>query len=154
MTHYSTITMRDATEELSPHRFYHGPLTVGTLAGFLTEFGDYKTALDAIVLGTLAKEKIVLDDTILSAAIPANNFAQRELKLLIRYTGDTSGKVYTLEIPTPDLSALELVGDFVNIADAGVMAAWVTEFEGIARTPDDDTETVTVVSAQVVGRNI
>ena len=87
---------------------------------------------------------------------PANNFAQREIKLLIRYQDTVSGKLYTLEIPTPDLANLTIPveSDFVTLADAGIMAAWVTAFENVAKAPDEPINSVNVLSAQVVGRNI
>jgi hypothetical protein len=44
--------------------------------------------------------------------------------------------------------------DQVVLADAGEMAAFVTAFEAIGRSPDDDEETVTVLRARIVGRNI
>lgn len=157
MTHYNIINIRDKGGELSGQKVYNGAITVTSLPGFLTDFGALKTATENLVLGELASEVLVMDNTVLSNALPASNFAQREIKLLIRYRGNTNGKNYQLEIPTPDLAALTFTagsGDFVDITAGTVMPAWVTAFETIARAPDDDTENVTVDSAQVVGRNI
>lgn len=156
MPHLSKFTINDRSGEKSNHTLYNGAITAGSLPGFLTDFGAYRTALEAIILGNVTQEEWVGDRTQLTEAIPASNFAQRELKLLIRYVGDTSGGVHTLEIPTPDLANLTIdpSTDLVDLADGGIMAAWVTAFQTIARTPDDDTETVTVQSARVVGRNI
>jgi hypothetical protein len=103
------------------------------------------------------QEKVLIYDTFISGLLPVSNFARRELKLLLRYQGDVTGDIFTLEIPTPDLAALTMeTGDanFVNLADAGVMAQFVTDFVALARSPVDDTETVTILSAQVVGRNL
>ena len=154
--HYSTVAVLDAGQEKSSHRIYHGALTATSIAGFLIDWGNYKTALDDIVAGTLHKEQLVMDNTVLSNVPPADPSVQRENKLLITYQGNTSLKKFQLEIPCPDFAALtrDSVGDGVVLADGGVMAAWVTAFETIARTPDDDTETVTVLSARYVGRNI
>lgn len=156
MPHLSKFTINDRSGEKSNHTLYNGAITAGSLPGFLTDFGAYRTALEAIILGNVTQEEWVGDRTSLTEAIPASNFAQRELKLLIRYVGDTSGGIHTLEIPTPDLANLTIdpSTDLVDLADGGIMAAWVTAFQTIARTPDDDTETVTVQSARVVGRNI
>lgn len=156
MPHLSKFTINDRSGEKSNHTLYNGAITAGSLPGFLTDFGAYRTALEAIILGNVTQEEWVGDRTQLTEAIPASNFAQRELKLLIRYVGDTSGGIHTLEIPTPDLANLTIdpSTDLVDLADGGIMAAWVTAFQTIARTPDDDTETVTVQSARVVGRNI
>lgn len=152
---YGTFTILDYSEEKSVHRIYNGEITAASLPGYLTDFGNYRTALEGIILGTVHKETWVGDDTVLSNSPPANAFAQREIKLLVRYLGDTNNDVYTMEIPTPDLSSLTLLPqDFVDLNDGGIMAAWVGAFEQIARTPDDVTETCTVLSAKVVGRNI
>jgi len=155
MTHYGVLSIRDYSKELSRFTVNFAGITVGNLGDILSQWGALKTATDAIILGVEAKEQLVLDNTILSAAVPASPFAQRELKLEITYVGDTTQKVFQLEIPTPDLAALTLNNtDEVVLADGGVMAAWVTAFETIAKSPDDDTETVTVVQALVKGRNI
>lgn len=132
-------------------------IDAANLGTWLTQWGTFKSATDAICAGTLRHEKISIYDTFLSAVIPTDNFARRELKLLISYQGDSTGRRWTMEFPCPQLDVLTMeTGDanYVNLADAGVMAAWVSAFVDIARAPDDDTETVTVLSARVVGRNI
>jgi len=155
MPHLSGFSINDRSGEKSRHTLYNGAITAASIAGFLTNFGAYRTALEGIILGNVTQEEWVGDRTALTEALPASNFAQRELKLLVRYVGDTSGGVHTLEIPTPDLASLTIAPgtDLVDLTDAGVMAAWVAAFETIARSPDDDTETVTVLSIQFVGRN-
>lgn len=155
MPQLSQFTVLDVSEEKSLHEFYNGAITAASLPGFLVDFGAYRTALDAIILGTIQQEAWIGDRTVLSNVPPVSNFAQRELKLLVRYIGDISSKIFRMEIPTPDLASITLTSnDFVLLADVGIMAAWVTAFETLARTPDDNTETVTVLTAQVVGRNI
>ena len=155
MPQLSIFTVLDVKGEKSTTALFNGEITAVSLPGFLTDFGAYRTALEGIILGVVHKEEWIGDRTVLSNTRPANNFAQRELKLLVSYIGDTSQKLFTLEIPTPDLASLTLgENDSVVLADAGIMAAWVTAFETIARTPDDNTETVTVQAARVVGRNI
>jgi hypothetical protein len=74
---------------------------------------------------------------------------------MVTYQGNDTLRKRRIEIPTPDLTALTLIGkDNVVLDDAGVMAAWVTAFEALARMGDDDAEEVTVIGAKVVGRNI
>jgi len=144
-------------KETSPLNLSTYTIDAASLAGWLTAWGNFKTATDAICSGVLAKETVRIYETELSAALPVSQWARRELKMLVTYVGDTSGKKFHIEMPCPDLDALTLeTGDanFVNIADAGVMAAWVVEFENLARSPEDETETVTILSAQIVGRNI
>lgn len=149
-------TITDYSDEKTRHNINLQAVTSANLDGLLTSIGSYQTALDAIVLGVIATEDVHARVDDISNALPASKFAQRETKLLIRYAGNTTGNVYTLTIGTPDLANLTITAgqEFVTLADGGIMAAWVTAFEAIARSPDDDTETVTVLSAQHVGRNI
>lgn len=154
----SSITIQSIVKkETSNFGFDHITLTPANVAAFVTDFNDFTTALDAIIRGVIRKEVIKYQDVFVSGALPASQDARRELKLLINYLGSISEATATMEIATPDLSALTLEsGDanFVVLADGGVMAAFVTEFESIVRFPGAPTETVTMLNAQVVGRNI
>lgn len=154
----STVTIQSIVEKETSHfGFDHITLTPANVAAFVTDFNDFTTALDAIIRGVIKYEVIKYQDVFVSGALPASQDARRELKMLVRYSGDISGDRATMEIATPDLSALTLeTGDanFVNLADGDVMAAFVTEFESIVRFPGAPTETVTISSAQIVGRNI
>jgi len=156
----STATIRVQSivkKEKSPFNMSCVQINAGNLAAWLTEWGTFKTATDAIISGVMEHETVRVYDTALSGAMPVSQYARRELKMLVSYIGDTSGLEFRAELPTPDLSALTLeTGDanYVVLADAGVMAAWVTAFEAIARSPQDETENVTVLTARIVGRNL
>jgi len=158
MSSNSTVTVQSIVEKERSHfGFSHEVLTAANIVAWKATFDTFTTALDAIILGVIRQEVIKIYDDRISSAMPASNQARREIKLLVRYIGATSGDKFTLEVPTPDLAALTMeTGDanFVNIADAGVMATFVTEFEVVVRSPNDPTEAVTVDSVQVVGRNI
>ncbi len=158
MSSNSTVTIQSIVEKETSHfGFSTEVLTAGNIVAYVTAFGTFTTALDAIIRGVIRTEVIKYSDDLVSGALPASQDARRELKMLVRYTGDTSGDKFTMEIATPDLSALTLEsGDanFISIADAGVMATFVTAFEAIVKSPNDATETVTIINAQVVGRNI
>lgn len=157
---YATLSVRDYGEDLDACEY--GVFTLpsyqidaANLATWLTGWGEFKTALEAITAGVLAKENVAIYNTVLSDAIPASPFAQRETKILVTYQGNTSARKFRIELPCPDLTVLTLTGkDKVTLADGGVMAAFVTAFQAIARNPYDDAETVTVIGAKVVGRNI
>jgi len=130
-------------------------IDAANLATWLTGWGDFKTALDAIHIGVQAKETVLIYNTVLSSAVPASVWANRELKLLVTYEGDTLGEKFRISVPCPDLDNLTLLAnDKVDIADGGIMAAFVTAFEAIARSPHDESETVTVTGAEIVGRNV
>lgn len=150
------FTLLDHSMEKSNVQFYAGDITAVSLPGFLTEFGALRTAIENITIGTMHKEEWVGDRTVLSQTQPASAFAQRENKFLVVYRGDTSLKLFSLEIPTPDLALAGLfptAGDKVDLAQAQI-AAFVTAFEQIARSPDSDLETVTVQEIRYVGRNL
>jgi len=144
----------DYSNERSNTTVHVGPITALTIAGFLTDFGALRTAIEAITLGVVSQESWVGDSTVLSNTPPTDAEAQREKKWLVRYTGDTTDKVFTLEIATAELGGGHLLpmSDFADLTETD-MAAFVTAFEDIARSPDDDAETVTVQSIQFVGRN-
>lgn len=157
--HYSVWTVTDYSEESSPLKVYNGAITAVSIGGFLTDFGALRTATQALVLGTVSDEMWVGDKTMLSNSIPTDPDAQRERKALVTYEGNTSHKLFTCTIPavrTKDGSnnSLLLAGtDLFDLA-APLVSAWVTAFETLGRTPDSDTETVTVRSIRLVGRNI
>ncbi len=127
------------------------------LAVWLTGFDTLKTALAAITACTVGHEKVLLYDTKLSSVLPTSGFAIRETKILLRFQGNTNGKMFTREIAGPHMDNLTReTGDanFFVLADAGIMAAFVTAFEALARNPEDDSENVTVISAMRVGRDL
>ena len=150
--HYGSFTIQDYSEEKSSFRFNIGAITAISIGGFLTQFGNLRTALGNIILGTVQKEMWVGDSTVLTNVPPSDSNAQVELKFLLTYEGDTSKKTFRNEIPTPDTSKVIAGTDQVDMSDTDV-AAYVTAFETIARSPDDDTETVTVLDMRLVGRN-
>lgn len=154
MPHKAIFQLLDYSNEKTTSTVYVGPITVGTIVGFLTQFGALRDAIEDITLGNISKESWVGDDTVLTNTPPTDAEAQREKKWLVRYTGDTTDKIYTLEIGTAELAGghLQPMSDMADLTETD-MAAFVTAFEAIARTPDDDTETVTVQSIQFVGRN-
>lgn len=152
----SRFNFLDVTGETSTFEIPMGAITAVSLPGFLTDFGALRTALDAVTLGTIRKESWVGDDTLLSEVLPTSPFAQRELAFRVYMIGDAGSPEFHRTIPTADLDAVTFVpgaGDFIQIADGGVIEALVTAIEQIARHPNDDQETVTVTKIRVVGRN-
>jgi len=157
--HVSGISYRDATDEVGSFEFFHGAITTTSIAGFLTNFGALQTATDAITLGVRSSQFWTGDRTTVSNAIPTNPAAQREARLRVKYMDDVTEQQYTLTIPTIDFSKLVFVAggkDAVVFSGAGANAdivAWVTAFETIARSPDSDLNTVTVVKMRFIGQN-
>lgn len=151
--HYSTFSFRDFSNEISTVTVFNGAITAVSLPGFLTDFAALQTALQNLSLGQLAKTSWVGDNTTVSALAAASEYAQRELKWRVKYRGNTSNKVYQIEIPCADVVGKVIPGTDQAYIDAD-MTAFITAFETIARTPDSDAETVTVLSINLVGRNI
>lgn len=152
--HVSEWQFLDFSDERSSVRMYNGAVTAVSITGFLTAFGGMRDATAAICLGTVSKEKWVGDETVLSNARPVSAYAQRESKWLVRYKGNTTQKIHTMEIPTADAAHVIPGSDKALLTDGAEIEAWVTAFEGFARTPDSDIETVTVLDITLVGRNL
>ena len=127
-------------------------LTAANVAATETLVDNLTTAIEAITLGVLAKESLIFDETHLSDLPAASQLAQRENKLLLRYHSTVTGKKFRASVPCFDLTTLPNNSEFLNL-NAGVGAALKTAFEAVVRSPDDDSETVVLDSAQFVGRN-
>lgn len=154
--HYVTWSLRDYTRETSPVKIYNGPITVGTLPGFLVGVGAGRAAIEGITEGIVAKEMWVGDSTDVSAAAPAAVTAQVERKWLGRYHDTVTQKKYRFEIPTAELIAGRLLAnsDFADLVGDANMAAFKAWFDGFARCPDSDANPVVLDTMQHVGRNI
>jgi len=151
--HYAGVSVLDYSEESSSTSFSIGAITAVSIAGFLTQFGNWKTALANIILGTVSKDRWVGDATDISSTPPASPNAQIELKWLVTYEADTTKKKFRQELPTADPSKVVPGTDMADLTDADI-AAYVTAFETVAKSPDNDTESVSVLDMRLVGRNV
>lgn len=151
--HYGSFTFLDFSEESSSMRFHFGAITAGTIAAFLTQFGALRTATEAIVIGELAGDKWVGDDTNYAAVAPTDPNAQRERKWLVQYEGVTTHSIYTVSIPTANIAGTNFLvpgTDEANLSTTEI-AAWITAFEALCRSPEG--ENVNVLNIYAVGRN-
>lgn len=149
----NTFTITDYSNENSSFGVTSITANAGNLAAQQTAAAALAAAVDDLTIGALTKQQmalIILD----TPAIPTSPYAQRELKWLVRYIGDASGKVFRTEIAAPDVT--DNVVPNTDVADLGSddWIAFVTAFESYVRSPDNGTETVTVLGANLVGRNI
>lgn len=64
-------------------------------------------AVDAVSLGVIYKDVRTFVDDQIAGTPPIDKLAQREKKWLVRMTGNTSFKPYTMTIPGADLSLLD-----------------------------------------------
>lgn len=153
MSSRTNFTIRDYSNELSSFGVISVTGNAGNLAAETAAAAALSSAVENLTIGHLDKytyQIFLLDNPI----TPSNVYAQREVKWLVSYVGDTSGKNYSIEIAAPDLTGNIVANS--DMADLGSTdwAAFVTAFEAFARAPDNGTETVTVTGARVVGRNI
>lgn len=147
------ITITDYSDEKSSFAVVSITANAGNLAAQQTAAAALVGAIEDLTIGEVTKQEqcLVILDT---PAIPTSPYAQREMKWLVTYIGDSSGKKFSIEIACPDIT--DNVVPNTDIADLASTdwAAFVTAFESYVRSPDNGTETVTVQSARVVGRNI
>jgi len=148
-----SITIRDYSEELSNFGYDAAVLTAGNIVAQTALHVALEAATEDITIGVVAKQNLtqVLDE---SASIPTLAYAQREMKALVTYQADTSGKKFQVEIAAPLLVGQLVPGTDVFDLTTTEWAAWVAAFEAVAAAPDDISDTVTVLGARLVGRNI
>lgn len=152
-SHYYGFSVLDYSNEKSGSKVNFGAVTALNIAGVLSQIGDLRDAISAIILGVVGSDRWVGDSTTLTNVPPSDPGAQVELKFQFTYEGATSHKKYRIEIPTAN-PALTVAGtDLVDLADTDV-AAFVTAFETLAKAPDDDTEGVSIIEGRLVGRNV
>lgn len=158
--HVVGLGYRDATNEVGSFEMNVGAITAVSIAGFLTQFGAFQTATDAITLGIRARQHWTGDRTVVSNAIPTDPAAQREAKLFVRYMDDVTQEEFHVSVPTVDYSKLVFMPEAkdavafaaANGAHADIVA-WVTAFEALGRSPRNDQNTVTITGMRFVGRN-
>lgn len=150
----ATAQYTDASNERSTVGIHSASLTSANLDAQLVLWSNLRLTMTDLSLGEISQHSIA---TQVNPAFttPTDPFAQREIKWLVTYAGATTGKKFQLEIPCADLGGGHLVAG-TDIADTGNAdwAAFITDFELFAKSPDDVNEAVTFLSARLVGRNI
>jgi len=145
-----TLSIRDYSNEMST---FSVPGLDLTAANFDAQDGLWDTlqsAIDGVIVGVIGQRKLLAQDIEVSVDLPTNAFAQRELKWLVRWSGNNSG-LHTSELPTPDAS-LTLAGtDNMNIG-SGAGLTFANAFEAVVRGPGDTS--VEVQSVILVGRTL
>jgi len=153
MATQNNIQITDYSNEKSSFGVTSITANAGNLAAQQTLAATLVGTVEDLTIGELTKQAmslVILD----SPAIPTNPYAQREMKWLVQYVGDSSGKIFSIEIAAPDITDNVLPNSDRADLTSTDWAAFVTAFEAFARSPDNGTETVTVLRADLVGRNI
>lgn len=149
-----TLTYTDYSGEKSPAKITGASPVQAGFDTWTSLMAAIKSAIANITLGELYRESQASYVNIVSNDTPSNAFAQRELKWLVTYRGNTSEKLFRVELPCADAAAHLLpASDLADLTETD-MAAFVTAFEAFAKSPDNGTESVSVQSIRLVGRNI
>jgi len=148
----NTFQFTDASNEKSTLSLTSVNLDAANFAAQQTAAAALSVAQAALSIGDLTR-RTMADVLLDSPSIPSNPFAQRELKWLVTYQGDTSGKLFNSEIPCPDLTGNLVAGTDIADVTSTPWVNYIAAFEAFVRSPDNDTETVSFVSAKLVGRN-
>ncbi len=109
-----------------------------------------QTDVEAVTNASLQSRTEIADVVSVSSVPAASQWSQVELGLRIHVSDSVNNETGYFTIPSPDLDALTLDADEVELADAGVMAALVTEIETNVLSRDGNA--VTVTRAEIVGR--
>lgn len=127
-------------------------LNAGNLAGEQAKHATFLTAMQALSLGLLAHETVILTDTFSNAGFATDTAAQRENKWLVTMEDNVTHRIESFTIPCADHSLLssnhsELL-DLAN--DPGL--AFKNATQAIYRTISGNA--ATMVSVKWVGRNL
>lgn len=165
MPDQATITIRDYSNELSRMTINTVDITAGNITAQLAALQTLVTDIGPIIYGEVA-ETVLKIVTPGSSTPPTDPLAQIETRWLVIYA-DTQqyldpptdtvlnpgfGKLFQVEIPCADLEGDNLLtnSDLADLTDTQI-AAFVTAFQAIARSPYGGT--VTVNQIRLVGSN-
>jgi len=131
-------------------------MTAATIAALLTELATLGSALDALSIGNLTRSIAAQDSTPFIETPPTDENAQRERKWRVSYQDTVNLKVGKVEIPAAKVNngTDSLLLPNSDIADLSVTewTDFIDAFETTARSVDGNA--VTVMTAQLVGRNL
>lgn len=146
------VKYKDYDGEDSAVRFPIAVLTAVNMDTQIAACATLQTALDAVLLGQEQSERIYTE-IVNSVSPPANAFAQRELAWGITLHDDTTFKVGSMSIPTPDLDELD-PEDRANadIGDAGHVDALIAALEAYFLSPAGNAISVDEITMK--GRNL
>lgn len=152
-----THGMIDNSGEGASVRFYLPDVTganYDTITGnsAAQNVGELRLAVAAVSLLNFTQHTVTTERYPESGTLPADAFAQRELKLLVQYVDDVTGERGTLTIPGPDLDILAQAGtDVVDHTSNAAAIALTTAIETYAASKDGNA--ISVIGMRIVGRN-
>jgi len=125
-------------------------LTAANIVAESAKADTLRTELEKITLGGIQKRELVawVNNTKIAATEP---FAQREIKWVVFYHDNSTGKVWNVELPCADLAKLDPnTSDRADMTDADVIT-FVAAFEAFQRSPVGNEVTVDYIA--FAGRN-
>lgn len=150
--HNFSVTYIDHSDEKSTAKGNMGPITALTIAGFLTQFGALKAAMEDLSLGVMIQDSWTGDVTKYNSVRPADPNAQRERKWRVDYMDNVNFAIHQFEIPVAKAAGQVIAGtDFADLSTAE-WVAFKTAFEAMFKSPDGNA--VTLQGAHLVGRNL
>lgn len=149
--HTGEIEWMDYSGEFATIKFYFQALTPLNLPTFLTQYDIMLIALQGITLGQITWTNWVGDETILSNVPPTNSAATRKLYWEMEYEGNASKRKSYIQIGTADTSKASFFSDYADLSQPQI-AAFITAFEDIARSPYNSLDNVTVTKMRIKGR--
>lgn len=149
----ANFTFLDASNEKSTSSMTAVALTALNFDAQEALFASLQSAMLNLTIGVLNKTQRA-SVTEGSNTPPVDPYAQRELKWLVSYAGVTSGKIFQVEIATPDLTDNIVPGSDEALVTSSDWTAFITAFEAYVKSPDNGTEAVDFLNARLVGRNI
>jgi hypothetical protein len=148
----SYFSQIDYDSEVTSFNIHHVALTAGNFAATETLLDSLRDAMAAITLGNVSKTRYGNED-LLSITPASAVTAQRELKWLVSYHDITSLLRYSVEIGCADTDQLDPNDRaHAEIGDAGLVDAFITAFEAVAKSPTGGA--VVVDEITLVGRPV
>lgn len=154
-----SVGFLDFSEERASAGIHTGNITAVSLPGTLTDIAAFMTAIDAITMGTITYDALQAYRTPRGTVAPTDPNAQRERAFRVFYVDNLPyfddpvnaipnagfGKQFHFDIPTANFDLTDLFplsSDQVDLAQTQI-AAFVTAFEDLGRSPYGGTVTVT-----------
>jgi hypothetical protein len=145
------VTYKDYNREVANTRFDVTALNAGNLAAETVKHTALLAAIQAVSIGELQRERVVLTNTYSSSAPASSNLAQRENKWLCTGEDSTTHKTFRHEIPCADLTLLDANSEFMDLsADEGL--ALKTAFDDCVISPAGNASVL--ISVQFVGKRL
>lgn len=147
-----TVSLLDYSDEKIQTSFYIPEITDTNYTASMTAVGALQTAFDDLTIGAVnqtevASKRVTEDPKIL----PANSYAQRELRWQVVYQDTVTLSKHTFMIGCADTTDNLVVNTDKADLSSTDWAAFKTAFEALATSPAGNA--VVLLDASLIGRN-